>query len=222
MELLSSRHIHGQLKVTLRQSGLFTASIRGTGDKTMSSLAAQEAAHCCSCHKSLWACAMVPVKVMLSLPPFFFLHSPSEDIFVPFMVAAWGHTTWVPEGEAGVLWGAGRILRPRRNTDQGPRVYLKVWTYKGGRPIPCHARLLKLCHQAVSTWSPGCCLFRNVSGDRFSLSVGSGVLEKSTEVTEQSPYLGWKTPPWVVSFTAAEQVWASLLKAGGRRLHLTL
>jgi hypothetical protein len=46
--------------------------------------------------------------------------------------------------------------------------------------------------------------------DRFSL-----VMEKSAEVAEQKTYLGQKTPPYVVSFTVAEQVQASLLKAGG-------
>lgn len=47
--LLAIRHIHGQLKVTWRQSGIFTASFWRTSWRDASSLAAQEAALCRPC-----------------------------------------------------------------------------------------------------------------------------------------------------------------------------
>ena len=46
--------------------------------------------------------------------------------------------------------------------------FTKRLCLKGGRPIspppPPASPSLVLCRHAVSTWSPGCCLFRNVSG----------------------------------------------------------
>jgi hypothetical protein len=95
----------------------------------------------------------------------------------------------VPEWEAGaVREGTAREGTRLRQILIKSQCLLRVCAYKGGRPIPCQARL---CCQVLSTSLPellalGCQFHRlsAISGisqeDRFSLSAGISVLEKSS------------------------------------------
>lgn len=104
--LLAIRHIHGQLQVTSRPPGIFTASSQGTQWWDMLSLAAQEATAsllCLNmgqdpCFMSLCTCAMGPIKATFSLP------HPSPLSFLSQRLLLFHHTSSLPRENCCMVW----------------------------------------------------------------------------------------------------------------------
>ena len=66
------------------------------------------------------------------------------------VVAACGHTNWVPEWEAGAVWErmSREIMEAKTCFCSRPPSLLRVCAYKEGRPIPCQS-ILGACCQPV-------------------------------------------------------------------------